>query len=62
MTYRNNEVEEEELYSGTSEKEITEPFNPKDVDIISQTMVISKYNRSIKMRGYFIGTRFPASS
>ena len=48
MTYRNNEVEEEELYSGTSEKEITEPFNPKDVDIISQTMVISNIIDQLK--------------
>lgn len=48
MTYRNNEVEKEELYSGTSEKEITEPFNPKDVDIISQTMVISNIIDQLK--------------
>lgn len=34
-------IEEEQLYPENSEKEIIEPFNPKDVDIVSQTMVIS---------------------
>lgn len=43
-----NEIEEEQLYSGTYEKEITEPFNPKDVDIISQTMVISNIIDQLK--------------
>lgn len=41
MNIEKNEIEEEQLYSGIYEKEITEPFNPKDVDIISQPMVIS---------------------
>lgn len=34
-------IEEEQLYPENFEKEIIEPFNPKDVDIVSQTMVIS---------------------
>ncbi len=37
---KQDEIEEEQLYSEYKE-EIVEPFNPKDVDIISQTMVIS---------------------
>ena len=41
MNIEKNEIEEEQLYSGIYEKETTEPFNPKDVDIISQPMVIS---------------------
>lgn len=41
MSNEINEIEEEKLYSEPDEKEIMEPFNPKDVDIISQTMVIS---------------------
>ena len=34
-------VEEEILYNGSEDGVITEPFNPKDVDIISQPMTIS---------------------
>ncbi|MCI8639009.1 MAG: hypothetical protein HFG41_07690 [Coprococcus sp.] len=34
-------IEEEQLYPENYEKEIIKPFNPKEVDIISQTMVIS---------------------
>lgn len=43
-----SEVEQEELYSKTYEKDITEPFNPKDVDIISQPMVISNIVDQLK--------------
>lgn len=43
-----NWVEEEQLYSGTYEKEITEPFNPKDVDIVSQPMVVSNIADQLK--------------
>ncbi len=43
-----NTVEEEQLYSGACEKEITEPFNPKDVDIVSQTMVVSNVVDQLK--------------
>jgi len=38
---KQDEIEEEQLYSEIYEEEIVEPFNPKDVDIISQPMVIS---------------------
>lgn len=48
MNIEKNEIEEEQLYSGTCEKEITEPFNPKDVDIISQPMVISNIIDQLK--------------
>lgn len=41
-------VEEEQLYLDNSEKEITEPFNPKDVDIVSQPMVISNIIDQLK--------------
>ena len=36
----NKEIEDEQLYSRNEDGVITEPFNPKDVDIISQPMVI----------------------
>lgn len=42
------EVEEEQLYSEIYEEEIVEPFNPKDVDIISQPMVISNIVEQLK--------------
>lgn len=42
------DVEEELLYSETGKKEITEPFNPKDVDIIPQPMVISNIIDQLK--------------
>lgn len=41
-------VEEEQLYSEIYEEEIVEPFNPKDVDIISQPMVISNIVEQLK--------------
>ena len=31
MKNENNDIEEEQLYSGTYEREITEPFNPEDL-------------------------------
>lgn len=34
-------IEDEELYSEPSEAKISKPFNPLDVDIISQTLVLS---------------------
>lgn len=43
-----DEVEEEQLYSEIYEEEIVEPFNPKDVDIISQPMVISNIVEQLK--------------
>lgn len=36
-----DEIEQEQLYSGNDDGEIIEPFNPKDVDIVSKPMVIS---------------------
>lgn len=48
MRIEKNEVEEEKLYTGSYEREITEPFNPKDVDIISQPMVISNIIDQLK--------------
>ena len=48
MKNENNDIEEEQLYSGTYEREITEPFNPMDVDIISQTMAISNIIEQLK--------------
>lgn len=41
--YRSSKVEIENLYGKGSkeEAEITEPFNPKDVDIITQSMVVA---------------------
>ena len=45
---KRDEVEEEQLYFGTYEKEIIEPFNPKDVDIVSQPMVISNVIDQLK--------------
>ena len=41
-------VEEEQLYPEAYEKEIVEPFNPKDVDIVSQPMVISNIIEQLK--------------
>lgn len=43
-----DEIEEEQLYSEIYEEEIIEPFNPKDVDIISQPMVISNIVDQLK--------------
>ncbi len=48
FTKKMDEIEEEELYSDIYEKEIIEPFNPKDVDIVSQPMVISNVVDQLK--------------
>ena len=45
---KRDEIEEEQLYSEIYEEEIVEPFNPKDVDIISQPMVISNIVDQLK--------------
>ena len=42
------EIEEERLYIENYGNEITEPFNPQDVDIISQPMVISNISDQLK--------------
>lgn len=41
MAFEQKEIEDEILYSEEEERESVEPFDPKDVDIVSQTMVIS---------------------
>ena len=49
--YRLNEgVEEENLYGDTpqTEGEITEPFDPKDVDIVSQPMIVANIIERLK--------------
>lgn len=48
------EIEKEQLYSGTEEGVITEPFNPKDVDIVSQPMVIANIVEELKEDGSII--------
>lgn len=48
MNIESCEIEEEQLYLDTDEEEITEPFNPKDVDIITQPMVISNIIDQLK--------------
>lgn len=53
-----NWVEEEQLYSGTYEKEITEPFNPKDVDIVPQTMVVSNIVDQLKYENILLEPDF----
>lgn len=44
----NKEIENEQLYNDNDDGLITEPFNPKDVDIISQPMVISNIVENLK--------------
>ena len=56
-----NWVEEEQLYSRTYEKEITEPFNPKDVDIVSQPMVVSNIVDQLKYGDISETSRFMES-
>ena len=42
------EIENEQLYGENDGAVITEPFNPKDVDIVSQPMVIANIVESLK--------------
>ena len=42
------EIETEQLYGENTDGIITEPFNPKDVDIVSQPMVISNIVEDLK--------------
>ncbi len=58
MSIEKNTVEEEHLYSGTYEKEITEPFNPKDVDIVPQTMVVSNIVDQLKYENILLEPDF----
>lgn len=48
MDIESSAIEEEQLYLDTYNGEITEPFNPKDVDIITQPMVISNIVDQLK--------------
>ena len=50
-TRLDNEIENEQLYSENGDGVITEPFNPKDVDIISQPMVIANIVEELKEGG-----------
>lgn len=50
----NKEIENEQLYGENEDGVITEPFNPKDVDIISQPMVISNIVEDLKDDGDII--------
>lgn len=49
-----NEIEEEELYTENEDGVIIEPFNPKDVDIVSQPMVIANIVEDLKEGGDII--------
>ena len=53
-TRLDNEIENEQLYSENGDGVITEPFNPKDVDIISQPMVIANIVEELKEGGNII--------
>lgn len=44
----NKEIEREKLYSKNDEGIITKPFNPKDVDIISQPMIIANIVENLR--------------
>ncbi len=46
--YPDMEIEKEQLYSENKDGVITVPFNPKDVDIVSQPMVISNIVEDLK--------------
>lgn len=41
-------VEEEQLYCDSNREQIIEPFNPKDVDIVSEPMVVSNIIEQLK--------------
>ena len=41
-------VEQEQLYDQDGEANITEPFDPRDVDIVSKPMVISNMVDQLK--------------
>lgn len=49
-----SEIEEEKLYINSDDETITEPFDPKDVDIISQPMVISNIVEELKEDGNIV--------
>ena len=45
---QDKDIEQEQLYSDRGDGVITEPFNPKDVDIVSQPMVIANIVENLK--------------
>ena len=47
-TEQTSPIEAEQLYLENTDGIITEPFNPKDVDIVSQPMVISNIVEDLK--------------
>lgn len=56
----NNDIEDENLYGGSNsgDGEIIEPFNPKDVDIISQTMVVANIIDRLKEQSIVLDPDF----
>lgn len=52
--YFEGEIEEEQLYGEGDEGIITDPFDPKDVDIVSQPMVIANLVEDLKEGGDII--------
>ena len=60
---RNDGVEEENLYGENypEEGEITEPFNPKDVDIVPQTMVVANIIDRLKEESIILEPDFQRS-
>ena len=48
MESLDTEIEHEQLYNENEEGVITEPFNPKDVDITTQPMVVSNIVENLK--------------
>ena len=59
----NNDVEEENLYGENypAEGEIIEPFNPKDVDIVPQTMVVANIIDRLKDHSIILEPDFQRS-
>lgn len=45
---RSEDIESEQLYHGNNDGIITEPLNPKDIDIVSQPMVIANIVENLK--------------
>lgn len=59
----NESIEEENLYGDSpfTEGEITEPFNPKDVDIVSQPMVVANIIERLKENSIILEPDFQRS-
>lgn len=54
-------VEQEQLYDQDGEANITEPFDPRDVDIVSKPMVISNMVDQLKYGGIILDPDFQRS-